>query len=427
MSVISLLMLVAAFLGISVPGIDSTTDHCPTTAGVPAGSFAEDWYAWERCLLAEHWAYADQPIGQGQARELVAQLWTPYQEWVNDTAMASFKQFRPQSNPRGWKVPPPEIKFGQAWIDDHCGTDINGCYIHGRSQVTDTRYTQLTPNRIYVPYKPSLRIVLHELAHAIDSYRWIRWDDQQPKDLAYHIYEATEGHPLSYRCIALDFYTVFADPVAVQILNRLCLMYAPDHPRLSTLVGPTDHEITTPVREQPDTESNSPNGWSPISGETVDGTYNGYAAATSDGTSVQLMITCWHEHGLEAFFYSATAIFDNARAYPTIRQTTSLPRTFGPRQRVLRELRDQYAGRVDWRFGDAAEKTTDYLDASDRFEALRMTGSDLDAFLEALSTDTSGQLHVVLRDGHQTEGSGTIQADGGAEVAAWAARCDKGA
>lgn len=204
-------------------------------------------------------------------------------------------------------------------------------------------------------------------------------------------------------------------------------MYVPDHPHLGNLVGPTDHETTTPVREQPDTETNPPNDWSPVSGETVDGAHDGYAAATSDGTSVQLMIACWHEHGLEAFFYSAAAVFDNARAYPTVRHNTVLPRTLGPRQRVLRELRDQYAGRVDWRFGGTAEKTTDYLIPSDRFEALTMTGSELDTFLEALSTDTSGQLHVVLRDGHQTEGSGTIQADGGAQVAAWAARCDKGA
>lgn len=162
-----------------------------------------------------------------------------------------------------------------------------------------------------------------------------------------------------------------------------------------------------------------------VSGETVDGEYDGYLAATSDRESAAAMVVCWDWRGLEAGFFSASAVFDRARAYPAAYRNAlqNGPTTFGPRQRLLREVTAQYAGRVEWRFGDGSEKTTDQLvPASDR-EALLMTGDKLEAFLDALAADRSGELHVVLWDGSETEGRGTIQVSGGADVAIWASRC----
>ena len=99
----------------------------------------------------------------------------------------------------------------------------------------------------------------------------------------------------------------------------------------------------------------------------------------------------------------------------------------GPRQRLLNDVRANYSGRVEWRFGDGSEKTTDYLAPAPGVEALRMTGDTLDAFLDALAADKTGELHIVLWDGSEMEGRGTMQASGGADVANWASRCEAAA
>ena len=189
------------------------------------------------------------------------------------------------------------------------------------------------------------------------------------------------------------------------------------------------HEITGSALEPPMASNALPErigDWLYVSGETVDGEYDGYLTGTSDRESAMVVVVCWDRRGLEAGFFSASAVFDRARAYPAAYRNAlqNGPTTMGPRQRLLQEVTAQYAGRVEWRFGDGSEKTTDRLvPASDR-EALLMTGDKLEVFLDALVADRSGELHVVLWDGSETEGRGTIQASGGAGVAIWASRCE---
>ena len=192
------------------------------------------------------------------------------------------------------------------------------------------------------------------------------------------------------------------------------------------------HEIAGQDPEPPQTSIAPPErigDWFHVSGETVDGEYDGYLTATSDKESAAIMVLCWDRRGLEAMFFSASAVFDRARAFPS-RYDEALrnaPSTMGPRQRLLNEVRANYSGRVEWRFGDGSEKTTDYLAPAPGVEALRMTGDTLDAFLDALAADKSGEFHLVLWDGSEMEGRGTIQASGGADVANWASRCEAAA
>ena len=193
------------------------------------------------------------------------------------------------------------------------------------------------------------------------------------------------------------------------------------------------HEIAGPDPELP-TTSNAPperiGDWFHVSDETVDGEYDGYLTATGDGESAAVMVVCWDRgRGLEAMFFSASAVFDRARAFPSRYEEAlrNAPSTMGPRQRLLNNVSASYSGRVEWRFGGGSEKTTDYLAPAPGVEALQMTGDTLDAFLDALAADKSGELHIVLWDGSEIEGQGTIQVSGGADVARWASRCEAAA
>ena len=109
------------------------------------------------------------------------------------------------------------------------------------------------------------------------------------------------------------------------------------------------HEIAGPDPEPPKTSIAPPErirDWLHVSGETVDGEYDGYVTATGDGESAAVMVLCWDgtdRRGLEAMFFSAAAVFDRARAFPA-RYDEALrnaPSTMGPRQRLLNEVRAQ--------------------------------------------------------------------------------------
>ena len=152
MFILSLFLLIAAFLGLNLNGDTGSTGPCtagysPRFENVAPGDYSDEWYAWEWCLFNGGWP-AERDFNQHGTRQQslqVAQffvngLWRHYTPWME----AAIEADAPSMNAsvKG-KVKPPTAHMGQAAVAEHCPVGSFGCGSGGscagadRSSTTD--------------------------------------------------------------------------------------------------------------------------------------------------------------------------------------------------------------------------------------------------------------------------------------------------
>ena len=176
---ITLLMLVAAFLGVDIPNAQAPTSgscYAGASNGIDTepGNFSEDWYAWEWCLYGGPWPvegdfsrHGDLTTSQQVAQYVVNGIWQMYTPWMENALEAS----GPANASAKGKVTAPKVHVGQAAVDRHCNSP--GWFGCGGGASVRWNGNRLT-------YQPGIIAVreinifplLHELAHAIDGHRW---------------------------------------------------------------------------------------------------------------------------------------------------------------------------------------------------------------------------------------------------------------
>ena len=200
---------------------------------------------------------AQHQIPEATAREIVAEVWADYGPWM---ARAYFASVEASSSVRGWDAPVvavgdwtpgmPSLHFDLVQFENICATegfeDTAACHFYGEiGSITATwsaekaayevTLTRTEPNQIFLK-APNVYLVLHELAHAVDSNRWRLFGSDEPAGAAAIKNERTSGHGLSLRCLALDLYRRYTDAVdqiAYEVLNGLCRLHAPGYPTIS--------------------------------------------------------------------------------------------------------------------------------------------------------------------------------------------------
>ena len=231
---ITLLMLVAAFLGVDIPNARAPiSGYCYAGASngidTEPGSFSEDWYAWEWCLYGGPWPdegdfsrHGDLATSQQVAQHLVNGIWQMYTPWMED----ALETGGPANASAKGRVTDPTVYVGQRAVNRHCQSPgWFGCGGGASSRWNGNRLTY-TPGIIAVR-EINIFPLLHELAHAIDSHRW-HYDNTSR---AARENKRTHGHGLSFKCLALDLYnlTGSVDTTAYQTLNGICQRWAPGY------------------------------------------------------------------------------------------------------------------------------------------------------------------------------------------------------
>lgn len=239
MSILSLLLLIAAFLGLDLNGDTGSTGPCtagysPGFEDVAPGDYSDDWYAWEWCLFNGGWPAEGDFSRHGTRQQslqvaqfFVNELWSRYTPWME----AAIEADAPSTNASAkGKVKPPTVHMGQAAVAEHCPVGSFGC---GGGGSMRWRGSQLD-------YSPGVIVVrdinifplLHELAHAIDGHQW--WQRSQGIEALEN--ERTNGHGLSFKCLALDLYNITGslNQSVYETLNGLCRRYAPTYAQLIT-------------------------------------------------------------------------------------------------------------------------------------------------------------------------------------------------
>ena len=257
MTIAELLAIAAAFLGLALPGAPTGAAHeCPS--GAPDG-YANDWYAWEWCLFGNEYDPNTNQLTNTQTTDLVRRIWNTYEPWATRALIGTYEGLAWDGEwyyrqPRTNRLAPPRVVFGQTAA--HCD-GLDGCttgstgetnytyagvigwnYETGRDDLYGLWWTDLTyhPDTIHLPRNPNLILVLHEIAHVIDSHQWWIWDDDDTttRTLAEVENERTDGHGLAFRCLALDLYwthTTLIPGEVYAMLSDLCDLYAPNYAR----------------------------------------------------------------------------------------------------------------------------------------------------------------------------------------------------
>lgn len=299
-----LALLVFAFLGIDVSegGVDSSRPDCPII------DYSENWYAWEDCLIPDHHSSSNYNLSKDEWRVLVEKVWADYQPWMRAQLASahggwSLRRWhgaspRPRGAPDDWTptewvpgwdfvyfdydAPLPKLVHGKSAVAAYCSASSLACFspggwgIHvdevvgrgtwvvadGTTLRFDARRAEWTihqPARIALPTRGG-RVnrftALHELAHAINSYRDYGLYEASPPQRSGNMTNAeldardaarqeryernfdyqeklrTNSHELAFRCLALDLYRAHTDAVpddAYEVLNGLCRLYAPGY------------------------------------------------------------------------------------------------------------------------------------------------------------------------------------------------------
>lgn len=281
-----LLMLIVAFFGADLSGAwvdidngygdtdpDIIADYCfgydPEAADLFHNDYSELWWSWENCVLG----YEDYTVARAhdahlltddEAEDLVAEVWAAYTPWMRESlAEGLYFPFGDQSEryrivlAGDWAPRLPFIDIGSHKVDEHCGDSeyVVGCavlptlaYEKGerlgdtvtwQSGGVEVRYgtylgevTHSRNGRIVTPDR-NRYLVLHELAHLIDSYQHALWPGGE--------HQRTEGHDLDFKCLLLDLYNDYGDEFVTEIsnwwevsyneLHRLCQTIAPGYAR----------------------------------------------------------------------------------------------------------------------------------------------------------------------------------------------------
>ena len=252
--------LIDAFLGAG-----AVRDPCPispqASQSITDGDYSEDWYAWEHCLLLgygsdNHSRPEQHQVSEGRAREIVAEVWSDYGTWM---AQAFFASAAASSPIREWGAPVvavgdwtpgiPSLHLDPVQVEEICAGEgfehtasclyygpvgsISGAWSAEKSAYEAT-LTLTEPNQIFMR-APNAYLLLHELAHAVDSNRWRLFGGDEPTGAAAIENERASGHGLSFRCLALDLYRRYTDAVddtAHEVLNGLCRLHAPGYPTI---------------------------------------------------------------------------------------------------------------------------------------------------------------------------------------------------
>ena len=230
-----LLVLIASFLGVDVgvddPLIDNTrcaaTHPSDPVVIVDSTDWASDWYAWESCLLGAPY----EPITQAEAERLIRDAWNQYLPWTEAAIEASYAHLSNAS--AAGRLQPPALHVGERAVADICTGTPAGCHISGASRIGP--WLDYAPTRI-VLVELERFLLLHELAHAIESHQWALWGN----DAAVYTHpqefenERTDGHGLAFRCLMLDLYYFYGSGVteaAYGLLNGLCRLHAHRYPQ----------------------------------------------------------------------------------------------------------------------------------------------------------------------------------------------------
>lgn len=236
MTLLTVMLLIASFLGVNLGG-DTLESPEPCTAGltpgfedVATGNYADDWYAWEWCLFDGSWPAEGDFSRHGTpqqslqvAQYFVNELWRRYTPWMEQALEAGAPLANVSAKGR---VSPPTVHMGPIAVAKYCPAGSFGC---GGGASVRWRGTRLdyTPGVIVV-HDINIFPLLHELAHAIDRHQWY---NNNNGDVEARENNRTNGHGLSFKCLALDLYQITGS-VSVPIyntLNGLCHRYASDY------------------------------------------------------------------------------------------------------------------------------------------------------------------------------------------------------
>ena len=291
-----LLMLIVAFLGANLSGtrMDIEPRHgdpdrvAPFCTGYDGSDFhhnyakEQEWYRWEQCLLIDADGKSlltdDYRLSKGEAQAIVEEIWKKYMPWMQQEIRR--KAFWPKDPdnldgdwyrvvlPEDWAPKVPVIHTGRKEVLEHCGSDVAGCTGVGEviyegstawqlgssvSWSSDSSYdeymTQIMKIRQpdpqgIVTLKRNRFILLHELAHAVNSWQfmfdlWHFWLDNDERSAVEHEENyRTHGHEHDFKCLALDLYNDYGGDIADVVpgwdesysqLNRLCQIIAPGY------------------------------------------------------------------------------------------------------------------------------------------------------------------------------------------------------
>lgn len=290
-----MILLIAAFFGADLSNTEMDLDGGYQDPDIVAdfcygydyevedfhNDYSEAWYAWEGCLLRDdngRSAAVDNSyrLGRSEAEDLVEEVWEAYTPWMRDALTDSmYFPFGDEDDwyhvvlADDWEPKLPYINTGNKKVREHCdGEETYACYVGPRLTFKtgrklgesvfwwddSTKHTYTTrlgtlkysKNARIVTPRRNLFVILHELAHAIDSHQHILWDDEEPYTEELEEDERTRGHGIDFKCLLLDLYNAhgaeFTDEDlwwedSYDELHRLCQIIAPGYAQPSTVSG----------------------------------------------------------------------------------------------------------------------------------------------------------------------------------------------